>query len=98
MNTAQIIDFTEKSIESLAAEYVEYKRIVKEAEQTLTELQKQLVDLMNDNEETQAGVYTVRNKKCKRESLDTKALKRDYPLMCERYTKKTNYNRFSVTV
>ena len=96
-NTAAVIDFTVKGIESLAKEYVEYKRIRKEAEQTLADLQKQIVALMDDKEETTAGVFTVRNKKCKRESLDTKKLKADYPLMYERYTKDTEYTRFTVS-
>lgn len=82
--------------ETLAKSYIEYKKMIDEAEKMLDNIKKQLlVDLAN-REEITAGDYTITNKQITRTTIDNKKLQAEYPRAAKACTKQSVYNRFVV--
>ena len=78
--------------------YKEYKDYKKDIDTVLKELEgKLLLALKEANaDKLQAGAYKVSLTLCNRTSVDAKALSVDLPEVYSKYTKVSQYNRFTV--
>ena len=78
--------------------YKEYKDYKKDIDNVLKELEgKLLLALKEANaDKLQAGAYKVSLTVCHKTSVDSKALSVDLPEVYSKYTKVSQYNRFTV--
>ncbi len=86
------------NLKDLAAEYVALNQMAQEAAAERDAIADRIKELMGSEEKAQAGEYRITWASVKQSRLDSKALKRDFPELAERYTTETSYKRFTVKV
>lgn len=83
-------------MEDKIRELQELKRMREELEAEITSLEDAIKSDMGEREELTAGAYKVTWKPVKSRRIDTAAMKKALPEVCERFMKETVVRRFCV--
>lgn len=85
-----------KNMVILATEYKAIQNKIKALQEEQEQKRNEIIEQMDGQNIVTVGQYTIRNQLVTSERLNTKALKNDYPLLCEEYTEKQETTRFTI--
>ena len=83
-------------LEDACKEYKELLRMREELEAEMEATAAQIKEIMGDRETVTAGPFKVSNKLVTSSRLDSKGLKTAFPDLVARFTRSTQYRRFTV--
>lgn len=83
-------------LESKIRELRQLQSLIDEAEAEAETIKDALKAYMGDSEELRAGEYKITWKEVKTVRIDTSALKKANPLLCDMFTKETSTRRFCI--
>lgn len=83
-------------LEEACKEYKELLRMREELEAEMEATAAQIKEIMGDRETVTAGPFKASNKLVTSSRLDSKGLKAAFPDLVARFTKATQYRRFTV--
>lgn len=83
-------------LEAACKEYKELQRLREELEAEMEATAAQIKEIMGDRETVTAGPFKASNKLVNSSRLDSKGLKAAFPDLVARFTKATQYRRFTV--
>lgn len=83
-------------LEYACKEYKELLRMREELEAEMEATAAQIKEIMGDRETVTAGPFKASNKLVNSTRLDSKGLKAAFPDLVARFTKSTQYRRFTV--
>ena len=85
-----------KNMVILATEYKAIQNKIKALQEEQEKKRNEIIEQMDGQSVVTCGQYTIRNQLVTSERLNTKELKKDYPLLCEGYTEKQETTRFTI--
>ena len=85
-----------KTLEELAREYKQYKRLEDELEANLNAIAKNIKAMVPAGAPVLAGEYKVSLTTVSQSRIDATALRRDMPDVAGRYSKTSTYDRLTV--
>lgn len=77
-------------------EFKELQALIEEASAELEALKEELKKEMGGKDEVRIGEYKISSKKITSSRFDTTAFKKAMPELADKFTKKTEYTRFSI--
>lgn len=83
-------------LEEACKEYKELLRMREELEAEMEATAAQIKEIMGDRETVTAGPFKASNKLVTSSRLDSKGLKAAFPYLVARFTRSTQYRRFTV--
>jgi len=88
---------TEKDLVEKLEERESLKEMEAYIKKQIDELEDAIKDAVTLNHPTACGVYNVNYSESIRESIDTKSMKVEYPVICDKFLKKTKFKTLRIT-